>query len=286
MLMLAQYTDERNQPHTQARIGLSFGHIWPQPAAKHWLQVAWGGSYIGVRSTDTADHARTPSARGVVRGFSSQSRRRLITKLSKLDRRVMQQQPLFLTLTYPADWPDDFAVWKQHIAAMRKRLLRRYPRASLIWRLEFQKRGAPHFHILLFGVPFVPHAWLARAWYDIVGSGDDRHLAAGTEVRHSRSWRQTMHYVSKYLAKTDLELDSQPVGRYWAICGEQYLATSVTITQLNYQAFDAIRSEILTRLAKGGIAVEPRSQHAGCWCLIDPSEFVKLLCDAQQRAYI
>jgi hypothetical protein len=62
--------------------------------------------------------------------------------------------------------------------------LRRYSkgRCGAIWKLELQDRGAPHFHLLIFGLRYLPAALLARRWYEIVGSGDVNHLSAGTSV--------------------------------------------------------------------------------------------------------
>lgn len=47
--------------------------------------------------------------------------------------------------------------------------------------LEFQDRGAPHYHILITGI--LDRQELSRMWYDIVNSGDPRHLQAGTSIQ-------------------------------------------------------------------------------------------------------
>jgi hypothetical protein len=56
-----------------------------------------------------------------------------------------------LTLTYPGDWlavaPNGEAV-KRHLAALAKRYERVWGEPLVcIWKLEFQARGAPHFHL-------------------------------------------------------------------------------------------------------------------------------------------
>ncbi|MBI5849316.1 MAG: hypothetical protein HZB31_15450 [Nitrospirae bacterium] len=47
--------------------------------------------------------------------------------------------------------------------------------------MEFQERGAPHFHILVTGI--IDRQELSRMWFDVVGSGDPRHLQAGTSIQ-------------------------------------------------------------------------------------------------------
>jgi len=59
--------------------------------------------------------------------------------------------PAMVTLTYPGDWksiaPDGASV-KRHIRLWRKRFHREYGEpARYIWKLEFQRRGAPHIHL-------------------------------------------------------------------------------------------------------------------------------------------
>jgi len=100
---------------------------------------------------------------------------------------------------------------------MIMRLERRYPGIVLIWRLEFQERGAPHFHLLVFNVERIDILWLSRAWFEVVGSGDIRHLKAGTQVQQVKSWRGVLYYVGKYLAKAAGV--SFATGRVWGVIG-------------------------------------------------------------------
>jgi len=62
--------------------------------------------------------------------------------------------------------------------------------------------------------------WLALTWYRIVGSGDERHLRAGTNVEAVRSHRGVMAYAAKYMTKLvdgeGWEGWDKP-GRYWGV---------------------------------------------------------------------
>lgn len=168
-----------------------------------------------------------PNPRGVVSGFSRQSRNRLLQKLAKLKRAEL---PLFVTLTYPGVFPVAPEDWKKHLDNFAKRFRRRFPNAGFIWKLEPQKRGAPHFHLLAWDSQFTPdqfcaalRAWIKHAWYEVVGSGDLRHERAGTDVQIIRSWSGVMFYASKYMGKpVDLENDAwgNP-GRWWGVVGKE-----------------------------------------------------------------
>jgi hypothetical protein len=130
---------------------------------------------------------------------------------------------LFITLTYPSKFPDGVKA-KRDLHTFLKRLKRAHPGAAGLWKLEPQKRGAPHFHLIVLGVPFVDHVWVATAWFEVVGSRDHRHWQAGTEVRRVKSHQHAVHYVSKYIAKpTESYEDGDglgEVGSRWGKFGE------------------------------------------------------------------
>lgn len=166
--------------------------------------------------------------RGECQGFSRRSRRRLMVELAKT--RTDGLHSLFVTLTYPGELTEDmrnWRTWKRHIAAFRKRLQRRWRTLTGgVWKIEFQKRGAAHFHIMLFfdckmALPQF-RAWVSRSWYEIVGSGQLSHLRAGTNVKRLDGRRAIRAYVSKYVAKIQpdgVEIPAQ-WGRTWGFFGE------------------------------------------------------------------
>src|SRR5690606_31407134 len=89
-------------------------------------------------------------------------------------------------LTYPGEFCADGRTVKGHLSAFYRRWKRRFGPPRGAWKREFQRRGAPHFHLLLSwpeGVGLGPlRLWVARAWYEVVGSDDPEHLVAGTSV--------------------------------------------------------------------------------------------------------
>ena len=103
--------------------------------------------------------------RGKIKEFSAKSRSRMMALVASLKASSL---PQFVTLTYPREWVHDPRMWKVHLDTFRKWLSRSYPSASGIWKLEPQERGAPHFHLLVFGIPFLPWQIVAVRWAEIV----------------------------------------------------------------------------------------------------------------------
>jgi len=69
--------------------------------------------------------------------------------------------------------------------------------------------------------------WTARAWYEVVKSGDEKHLRAGTQVKVAEGIKGTLAYLCKYLGK---ECSGLPDGmRYWRVINSAKLPRSEAI---------------------------------------------------------
>lgn len=158
-------------------------------------------------------------------GRQAGGNRRPITRLTrkaannmKFKARNMEPCKVFLTLTYPGAYPTDGKLVKEHWRKMRAWLVRRG--IGGFWCLEFQLRGAPHFHVFL--TERVDKEEVSRVWYEIVGSGDEKHLRAGTRIEAIREPQALAVYAAKYACKMeqkDVPEDYQDVGRFWGIFG-------------------------------------------------------------------
>lgn len=186
--------------------------------------------------------------RGRVRGFSEGSRRRLRYTLNKLKTSL---HPLFVTLTYPNDWPHDSKQWKRDLDVFIKRLRRKFKPAAGIWKLEPQKRGAPHFHFFLWGVDAAElKAWIRQAWFEVVGSGDSWHLLKGADVEPIRSPRGARAYAAKYITKvvtpdnSDKENPWDYPGRWWGSFNDEGLpwAEEIKVELTEAEAIVLIRT--------------------------------------------
>lgn len=140
--------------------------------------------------------------RAKITTFTRKSRKRLIDMVARF-RKI--DKAIFITLTYGQKWPD-MEESKRHLKNFLQRIRDNYPQASGIWRLEFQERGAPHYHLLLFNLPFWKKEDVAAAWLQTIGdefgdwsSGECR--APFTRIELINGLKHALAYVSKYIAK-------------------------------------------------------------------------------------
>lgn len=261
--------------------GRGVGPVGRKKITRPQARVAVGGNLLQLHGGRVkADTGAIPGGiRGLISGFSRGSRRRLIHLLQSIDQtKLLVPLPLFLTLTYGATWPSDARAWKRHLDTFAKRLARKFPGVVAVWRLEFQARGAPHYHLIVFNVRFVSYRWLARAWNDIVyplndDVGDmfsdmeyeaywlekDAHLKAGTEVRSVKSWRGVMSYAAKYVSKPQEALAGdvtipENVGRWWGVLGRGNLPITWRQEYMSFAQFYHVRRIVRRYLHSHGVS--------------------------------
>lgn len=166
--------------------------------------------------------------RGVIQEYSRSSKRRSMEavlshmpawKPKKVGGKEYPGAAL-ITLTYPKHYPP-IDECKKHLLAFFQRIRRRYPLACGHWCLEWQRRGAPHFHLLvsLGEEPYViSRMWVSDAWATIVGNGkpDEVHLRVGTKVQSVKKHRDLAAYLSKELSKR-FQIHNGYNGRYWGL---------------------------------------------------------------------
>ncbi len=195
--------------------------------------------------------------------WSRKSRANMTRTLGFLDFTPMYADrtrlPAMLTLTYPGDWltvaPSGRDV-KAHLKALRKRYERAWKEPlRCVWKMEFQARGAPHFHLLMVpphgtvdSMPF--REWISQTWADVVAHPDPeeygRHVRAGTGVDYAEGLRASDPkrvgvYFSKHSTFADKEYQhvvpeewqepgSTP-GRFWGYWGLRKVAAVVEVDQ-------------------------------------------------------
>jgi hypothetical protein len=135
---------------------------------------------------------------------------------------------VFVTLTYPHEYPEDPERCKAHLKALRKHLQREYGSFAAYWRMGIQQRGAFHFHLLLFvGQSVGPidelRRFISSSWYEVTGKVSEGHLRAGTRVEAAKKWKQATSYVERYLAKPEEFPEGLQTGRIWGVWNEGLL---------------------------------------------------------------
>lgn len=188
--------------------------------------------------------------RKTITRWSSKSRSNMVSRLLTLDYSPLfensDNEPVFITLTYPNEWESvvpDGSTFKSHIKELRARYLNDF-REELIglWKMEFQRRGAPHLHILTsLNYNLIDlREWLSWTWADIVNHSDPtekaKHEAAGTRVD---AWpefpREKANLIAIYFSKhsspnaksvkdyqhnvPQLWKEADDVGRFWGYWG-------------------------------------------------------------------
>lgn len=197
--------------------GLSSGHsLLPEPGIGLTTHV--GGSLAQMKFPTGKRPQVGGGKRGAVYEFSRKARRNLLNYMNSLNTEKIKL-PYFITLTYPKEYPRDKGSWTEHFnRRFRRRFERKYGQVPIIWRKEFQKRGAPHFHLLVFLDAPVGELreFVSRAWYESCGRICPEHLKAGTQVSAARTWRRVMGYASKYMGKVEvLSPGVESPGRFW-----------------------------------------------------------------------
>lgn len=211
---------------------------------------------------DTGDFPADSTPTRAITGWSRKSRARMVERLCTLDYKPLfpaGRLPAMLTLTYPGAWEvvaPNGKVVKKHLKSLRLRWRRAWGEDLVcVWKLEFQRRGAPHFHLLVSP----PHGenndgesfrtWVSRAWAEIVAHPDPeefgRHVRAGTGVDWNEGLRSTdpkrvAVYFTKHGAFAAKEYQhcvpeawqtpGQGPGRFWGYWGLDVAATTVEVT--------------------------------------------------------
>src|SRR5215211_2201329 len=240
----------------------------PSPKGSHqgvaYLSSAVGGSVSTLSFEDaTTKNRLSPSRRrsgGIrdkVRGFSRTSRRNLLRRLASINRtafRAFKGRIIFVTLTYPGEYPQDPELCKRHLKALRKRLQREFGTFAAFWRMGLQRRGAWHFHLLLFVGPSIGpigelRRFISSSWYEVTGKVSEGHLRTGTRVEAVKRWKEATSYVERYMAKPEEFPEGLQTGRIWGVWNEELLPVRWDTVQVSLRDAFMIR-RIYRKLAR------------------------------------
>ena len=235
-------------------------------------------------------------ARCEILEWSAKSRANMTKTLASLDYSEWSPEDgalAMVTLTLPGNWKPiapDGKTFKKLVRKFEWRFRRNVGPWRLLWKLEFQRRGAPHFHALLRvpamvgGVTF--EKWLSKSWADVCGASKDidtidddgaghseysRHLKAGTGIDFSgkdfSDPRRISMYFAGHSAKSQDGKEYQHVvpakwrrpgagpGRFWGCSGLERAFVELDVTQRDY---DRLRREMrkLARARAWEVAVK------------------------------
>ena len=229
------------------------------------------------------------SKRNIIDGYSREARNRFLKTLIAINYAVMGR-PLFYTLTYPAEYSNNPEQWKRDLNTFIKRLERLYPELSGTWRLEPQRRGAPHFSGFLWGCDELStmegKKLFSKMWFEVVGSGDEKHLKAGTGIEKAEGdLMKWIFYMAKYQTKIEKggvpqEFD-YPVGRYWGMFNRKRISINKNEFEIDRNIFFKVRriikKQLEKKLTKNKFREVVSSKANGLWISMSNDDVFKLL---------
>jgi DNA-binding Xre family transcriptional regulator len=216
-----------------------------------------------------------------IKGFSRASRRNLLRHLASINRSAFKDfkgRLISITLTYPHEYPEDPEVCKNHLKALRKRLQRKCEDFAGFWRLGIQRRGAWHFHLLLFMGPSIGpvselRRFISSSWHEITGKVSEGHLRAGTSVDVVKKWKEATSYAERYMAKPEgfpeglTEVDGARLRR---------LRRERALSQRDLSRMTGIAFDTISRLETGKQRAQPRTIRKLADALgVEPRELMK-----------
>lgn len=164
--------------------------------------------------------------RGKVLTLSDASRRNLMLYLAKINR---DTEAYTLALTLPGD-VQHLTSAKVHLAfkklCNRLTAARLFPGVGFVWKRELQRRGALHYHLVLYGLEpeetrAAFHLWIATQWNSLVcvGLSDEetgKHLRWHLHPKNMEKVRGNIaRYFAKYLGKPLETVCEEIPGRWW-----------------------------------------------------------------------
>lgn len=204
--------------------------------------------------------------RGTISSFSWRSRNRLLDVVNSIDQAAAPASRWrFITLTYHLQDVTPRET-KAHVQAFLKRLDTFCgERVGAIWKLEPQKRGMPHHHLLVL-LPESHQAdveaereWFAKAWVDITNGTEEQYLvhryAGARKDRRAawqrlESWEHVAGYCGKYVGKVcsvPNEAAWASAGRWWGKVNADKLP--IRIESHTFSQWESVRLQRLMRKA-------------------------------------
>lgn len=195
--------------------------IVPKVPAKGTLEV-YENSIKYYHPDQTIPNCEPPEREeNDIKEFSAKSRQRLFQKFNKINY-SSYGIPLFLSLTWHHDFNYDRKGIKLFLRNYLKRLIRLLPPFDYIWKFEYQKRGTPHFHIVIF-----PHDKKNNFDTDFIKSEIKKHWLELKQCKcnHCKEYavktikletlKMALSYISKEIAKVSQNYCDHDLGRIW-----------------------------------------------------------------------
>lgn len=254
-----------------------------------------------VVRTKFIDHSKVKikGKRGRIKALSVEARKRFKLHLRNIKEGSLN---LFVTLTYGAYYPTDGKEVKKHLKSMRDWMLKQGVRMG-VWFLEFQKRGAPHFHFFIEGNYTLSSAKVAAAWarrikkYLPTQEAKDKLIAVHQGnvkngrpcVEYVKKPHALSYYSTKYATKAhqkEVPDDYQNVGRFWGYWGDAKPSFQVNVYRGLYPV-QALKSLLMSwrfrwKMQKDGFITENDMKERSSGILWGGAQVLDELLDAAE----
>lgn len=192
---------------------------------------------------------RAPRRKGTNRYWTRQSRMRLYRRVVELSKALSEGHSYAICLTYQQRTPEES---KKDLNRLNMRLKRKLKgqKWCCIWKMEFQRRGTVHYHLILSTErPFTGIIeWISKAWAEI--TKDPQLAITGTCVQRIET--STLEYCTLYIIghmqafakeyQTIAPEEVQWTGRWWGIWNRpKQMMVEITIT---WEQFHAIKRQL------------------------------------------
>jgi hypothetical protein len=164
---------------------------------------------------------------------------------------------------------------KRHLDSFVKRLRRAYARCAVIWRMELQKNGQIHFHLIVTGARFIPHEWVRRSWAEIIYGGDGDEYVR-TETKRVVSFKEALGYAAKYAAKLPDGEAADTEGRVWGVYGRRNLPIRLLQLELNADGEARLSRAIFNMVSSRSGRTKPL-EYPPRWVICEGSRGERLL---------
>jgi len=211
-----------NHPSATAK-GTSHTILATDHNSRSSYSILYFSNCITVQSSVTPNPARTPPLRQQhdIVNFSRSSRKQMIDKLARLNF-LCYSQMFMCTLTYRHEFPLTQEEQKKHIDRLQKKFRQLSSKFDFIWRIETQKRGAPHLHYLLL-FKDRNRTWseaeltlsLRKLWRSVIPEWSSAQDLYAVHVKSLSNVRKSLAYMTKYIAKEDPTVKDTLTGRRW-----------------------------------------------------------------------
>lgn len=178
---------------------------------------------------NTASCVGNTSKRGSVEKLSKQSLNRLAFTVKETKVKLMSMNTLTYSQVYPTTGKGVKKQLNRYVQMIKRKM---GASTNYVWFMEFQRRGAPHFHILWSTQVTDQLRNYAAIWWanQVLKNGPDSEVQKMVRVHsHPTAWEAIRNeqgasrYVMKYATKPEQKIvppEFSDVGRFWGASRE------------------------------------------------------------------